>query len=577
MAATLEAADHWGAALLVPVSGSVALALFGVDGTLWVVAGLLAVAAVVVAVDAILGGHAGAGFFRSRAGRLLASPAFPHRLWPALLAFLAMSAWLLWHASRAVGPGPVTRLDPADLRRFETFTREEFRQAPLPHHRLEGVQDPPGDAVLATTQAAAPDVKGYGGPINLVLSIGTDGHVRRVGVQSHRETPSYVRGLPAFLKALVGRDAREPLAVTDPMALDAMTGATVTREAALRALDRTREALAAQVLGLPAASSQAAPPWWRPFTEARVWYVLLSLVGLVLVHRSGSPAARLAFLVAAVGLGGIYFNIQSSTSWLLTLARGEWPIWEGNAAMWLLGAGVLVLAVLFGPIYCAHLCPFGALQEVASRVSARLGALSRPAQSVSVRVRGLKYALLVFVVLALFARVPAQALRFDPLVTAFSGRWEGVGSVVAILALAGSLLVFRFWCRVFCPVGAFFLLFNRAASFLRLVPARRYGACDLDVQGPADLECLQCNRCAREAPATRPMGRGVRPVAWAALLIASAAAIAWSFWTASGAVEAAPDASRRALRTVPTDTIERLIQEGRLSDKEAQYYVPVEP
>ncbi len=575
--ATLEAADHWGAALLVPVTGSVALALFGVDGTLWAAAGLLAVAAAVVAVDGLAGGRVGARFFQGRAGRILASPAFPHRVWPALLTFLALSAWLLWHASRAAGPGPVTRLDPAELRRFETFTREEFREAPLPHHRLEGVQAPPGDAVLATTQAAAPDVKGYGGPINLVLSVGTDGHIRRAGVHSHRETPSYVRGLPEFLKALLGRDAREPLAVTDRVALDAMTGATVTRDAALQALDRTREALAAQVLGLPAASPRPSAPWWRPFTQPRVWYVVLSLIGLVLVHRVGTPWVRLAFLLVALVLGGFYFNIQLSTSWLLGLARGEWPVWEGNAAMWLLGGGVLALALLFGPVYCAHLCPFGALQEVIGRASARLGVLSRPAPAWSVRARALKYAVLALVVFALFTRVPASFLRFDPLVTAFSGRPEGAPAVVAVLALAGSLVAFRFWCRVFCPVGAFFLLFNRAASFLGLVPARRYAACDLDVRGPADLECLQCNRCAREPPATPAMGRGLRRFAWAALVLATAGVVAWSLWTASGSIEAAPDASRRTLRTVDTQTLLRLIQEGRLSDKEAQFYVPAGP
>ncbi len=578
VAATLEAADHWGAALLAPLTGSVVLALAGVEGTLWVMAGLLGVAALVLAADAWLAGRAGARFFGSRLGRLLSSPAFPHRLWPAFLAFLAISAWLLWHQSQGAGPGPVTRLDPAQIRRFETFSREEFRQAPVPHHRLSGVQEPPGDAVLATTQAAAPDVKGYGGPFNLVLSVGTDGHVRRVGVLSHRETPSYVRGLNTFLKALVGQNARNPLAVADREALDAMTGATVTREAFLRALDRTREALAAQVLGLPAASAHPEPPWWKPLLEPRVWTVLASLLGLVLVHRWGTPRVRLAFLLTSLVICGFYFNIQLSTSWLLSLARGEWPVWAGNAAMWLLGAGVLVLALLFGPVYCAHLCPFGALQEVASRLSSRLGLLTRAAPDWSVRARGLKYAILVLVVLALFVRVPTAALRFDPLVTAFSGRVEGVGAVVAALALAGSLVVFRFWCRIFCPVGAFFALFNRVASLLGLVPTRRYAACDLDVRGPADLECLQCNRCAREPPATRPMTRGARPPAWAALLLATAGIIAWSFWTGSATrVEAAADASRRTLRTVAPDTILRLIQEGRLSDKEAQFYVPVGP
>lgn len=578
VAATLQASDHWGAAVVVPFTGSVALALYGVAGTLWSVAGLLGVTAALVLADTWLQGPHGHRFFDSRVGRLLSVSVFPYRLWPAILTFLTLSTLFVWHASQGSPPQPKTRLTREELRRVETFDREEFRESPLPHHRLEGVQEPAGDAVLATSQAAAPDVQGYGGPLNLVLSVGTDGRIRRVGVLSHRETPSYVRGLPAFLHALIGRDAREPLAVTDPQAVDAMTGATVTRDAVLRALDRTREALAAQVLHLPAAASAPSQPWWRPLMEPGVWYVVFSLIAVVAVHRFGGPRTRLAFLLLSLFVGGFYFNLQLSTSWLLSLARGEWPVWQANATLWLLGAGVLGLSILYGPLYCAHLCPFGALQEVVSRASFRLGFLSRPLAAVSVRMRGLKYAVLALVVLVLFTRAPAEALRFDPLATVFSGRLEGAGAVVALLALAGSLVVFRFWCRVFCPVGAFFLLFNRIAAFLGFVPPRRYAACDLDVHGPADLECLQCNRCAREPLSPRPMHGLVRPLVYLSLVLAVAGIVTWSLWSGSAArVEAAPDASRRTLRTVNVETILRLIQEGRLSDKEAQFFISLPP
>jgi len=36
---------------------------------------------------------------------------------------------------------------------------------------------------------------------------------------------------------------------------------------------------------------------------------------------------------------------------------------------------------------------------------------------------------------------------------------------------------------------------NRVAGWLGLGPQRSFAACDLDVQGPHDLECLRCNRC----------------------------------------------------------------------------------
>lgn len=576
IAATLEAADHWGAALLVSFTGSVVLALFGVSGTLWAASGLLVCAGIAVVADSYLVSERGMRFFGSRLGRHLAAPGFRYRMWPALLMFGSVALLFVWHASRGRGHEVVTRLSEQELHRFEEFEKQEFVAEPFHHHRLYGLEGPEREGVLATSQAVAPAVKGYGGPINVVVSVGKDGHIRKVGIHSHHETPSYVRGIGRFLKAFEGLDARKTVEVKDPEAVDAMTGATVTRDAVLLAVDQTRAALAAQVLGLEIDAASKGKAWWSPFLEPAFWYVVLSLIGLVIVHFWAGLRVRLAYLCISAVLGGFYFNLQLSASWLLALARGEWPVWHGNAALWLLSAGVIGLAIFLGPVYCAHMCPFGALQEMASRLGARLGLLQRPLDSLYERFRGLKYGVLALVVVALFWGVPQEALRFDPLQMAFSGRLEGAGGFLVGAGLVGSLLMFRFWCRVFCPVGAFLLLFNRFALLIGLVPARRYGACDLGVRGPTDIECLQCNRCVREGPRfVLAEGLG-RRLAYVGIVAACALVVGWSFWSASSKVEAAADLSRRRLRTVDVEKVMRLIQEGKLSDKKAQYYVPGE-
>jgi len=475
------------------VGGVICLAAFGISATFRALAGMVAIAGALAVLDGALSRRRRPS--SRRLWRSLSSPAFPWRWAPAAGAFLALGSLLLWHASREPDPGLSPRLTPEDLRRIEPFSTAVPREDPFPHHRLEGLETGPGGAVVASTQAVAPEVRGYGGPLNLALSVGDDGRIRGAAVIAHRETPSYVRGLPALLQALAGRDARRPLATGDLREIDAMTGATVTRDAVLAALDRTRAALAAEVLGIPAEGAAPKSPWWHSLADARVVWVAVSLLAAVLVHLRGGPRSRLALLAVSAIVGGAVFNLQLSASWVASLARGQWPSWEANGALALLSAGALLLAAILGPIYCAHLCPFGALQELVGRVSERLGWIGRPGPRLSRIARSLKYGVLVLVVLSLFSRRPEGALAFDPLAAAFSGRLEGPGTFLAVTALAGSLLAFRFWCRVFCPVGAFLLMGNRVAGWLGLGPQRSFAACDLDVQGPHDLECLRCNRC----------------------------------------------------------------------------------
>jgi polyferredoxin len=77
----------------------------------------------------------------------------------------------------------------------------------------------------------------------------------------------------------------------------------------------------------------------------------------------------------------------------------------------------------------------------------------------------------------------------------FGGRVTGWMSVLALAVLAASLFYVRFWCRYFCPLGAFLSLTNKLALLERFGPRRRFEHCDLGVHHRFDVDCIRCSRC----------------------------------------------------------------------------------
>jgi polyferredoxin len=87
-----------------------------------------------------------------------------------------------------------------------------------------------------------------------------------------------------------------------------------------------------------------------------------------------------------------------------------------------------------------------------------------------------------------------------------------MGALVAVVLL-GSLVYVRFWCRYFCPLGAFLALGNKLALLQRLAPQRRFEHCDLGVRDEFDLDCIRCGRCLTGADTqVRHRTRRMRPL-----------------------------------------------------------------
>jgi transcriptional regulator of nitric oxide reductase len=162
--------------------------------------------------------------------------------------------------------------------------------------------------------------------------------------------------------------------------------------------------------------------------------------------------------------------------------------------------------------FCGWLCPFGALQELISMVTRRIGIKPRRLRvNVDRRLKWLKYVVLAAVVASLWVapNTTELAIEVEPFKTAISlyfvRDWPYLVWAIALLTL--SVLVYRGYCRYLCPLGAALAVFE---------PLRRWGwiarreacgtpcqtcrhRCDYQSISPtgqvAYSECFQCLDC----------------------------------------------------------------------------------
>jgi NosR/NirI family nitrous oxide reductase transcriptional regulator len=139
----------------------------------------------------------------------------------------------------------------------------------------------------------------------------------------------------------------------------------------------------------------------------------------------------------------------------------------------------LVFALAFGRVFCAGVCPLGAIQEL---TGFRTVKLPKPVESVMAAIPFIYLALAV-----LFAATKSQFIicRYDPFVGIF--RLDAPFTMIifgALLLLAG-IFINRPYCRYLCPYGVLLNLFSRfAGKHLTITPA----------------ECTECRLCEDSCP-----------------------------------------------------------------------------
>ncbi|MBN1947922.1 MAG: FMN-binding protein [Bradymonadales bacterium] len=366
----------------------------------------------------------------------------------------------------------------------QEVVREE---TPFAHYIDQDPEDPERFDIIVESRTIAPDVRGFSGPINLMVAVGSDGRMHRVALLEHQETPAYLREIDRFLARFEGWPVNQPI-VLGSSGLDAMTGATISSRAIATIAEQCRQRIATDILGhreQPAAAATGPIAW-----DTRSIYVLAMLLVGVLVFLRGKKTVRLLFLAVNLALAGFWLNIQFSLWHMTQLLTFQYPP-PSALQLFLLVSGLLLVGTAFGQIHCGLLCPFGALQELLGR----LGLARRASPEADRRSRLVKHVVLVVLLVAFFVSRSGGLLSFDPLQEVFTFHYQPLMIALLAIIVGLSLVYFRFWCRYLCPVGAFWSLFNKLSWARRWVRTKRYNRCDLGVKNRYDPDCIQCNRC----------------------------------------------------------------------------------
>jgi polyferredoxin len=135
--------------------------------------------------------------------------------------------------------------------------------------------------------------------------------------------------------------------------------------------------------------------------------------------------------------------------------------WTRSGVPWSTAPGVVLLVaaalivpwITRKPLYCHHVCPHGAAQELIGRIRPARWQWVLPASVV----RGLEFlplGLLAFTLMVTMIALPLDLAGIEPF-AAYIVRSAGVATIsVAVIGLVASFFVPQAYCRFGCPTGA---------------------------------------------------------------------------------------------------------------------------
>jgi polyferredoxin len=207
---------------------------------------------------------------------------------------------------------------------------------------------------------------------------------------------------------------------------------------------------------------------WR--TAATLGILAFGLL-LALTNLRGISWLRIMFQAVLIGYLGLVSGELLSLAMFVGWAQSGIP-WQNAFGLVALAAAAIALPIAKGNnLYCSHLCPHGAAQQLLPR---RWRIQRLPKRLVSI-LRLTRPLLLAWVVLVAAGNWPFNLVNIEPF-DAYSAAWPT--TIIAVVGLLASLFAPMGYCRYGCPTGA-------VLEYLR-----RHGRSDLWTR--ADLFAVAC-------------------------------------------------------------------------------------
>ena len=244
------------------------------------------------------------------------------------------------------------------------------------------------------------------------------------------------------------------------------------------------------------------------------WFFLLLIAFISINHTLVENGGGISFFSSASLHGVCPFG---GVETLYTFLASGLLVKKIHDASLVLAGIVLVLSILFGPVFCGWVCPLGTVQEWVSKLGRKIFRRRYnhfvPAKLDNI-LRYLRYGVLAWVVYVTATTGTLIFEAYDPYFALFNF-WstEVAWSALAILGVTLLLSVFveRPWCKYVCPYGAVLGITNlfRVFSIKRSeLTCKADGACSIlcPMNIPVDTkktvrdhQCISCLECTSEA------------------------------------------------------------------------------
>jgi hypothetical protein len=295
------------------------------------------------------------------------------------------------------------------------------------------------------------EVTGYRGWTDTLVAFDPAMHV--VGVRSRetqdtREHVGDVKGDPYFLKTWNGKSWDEVARTTPEEAgIEGVSGATMTSMAVAEGIMRRLAAADSALAVRP-------PPFRVKARDVGLALVVAAAVVLAFTGTHGRKWIRRGFQVLVIVYVGFLSGDLLAQSLIVGWAQQGGVPWQmAPGLVLLLGAALAIPWATGKPLYCHHICPHGAAQELISRITPRKWRVALP-RHFAAGLKWLPALLLGFVIVVTMLVLPIDLAHIEPF-DAYLIKAAGVATVlIAVVGLAASMFVPMAYCHYGCPTGA---------------------------------------------------------------------------------------------------------------------------
>ncbi len=379
--------------------------------------------------------------------------------------------------SLAIREGILFRLagERVNLRFPDSITLEEAREIfpealrlePMRGRRESFVVIGAGDRVvghLLRTGHLADRVQGYKGPTDVLIALDETGEtVMTVRIRSSYDTPEYVRDVARDRHYRAKFEGQAVASVADidleSGEIEGVSGATMT---SLAMVESVREALREWRAEAPDSGGGLR------FAARDAGLVIVIVLGLLMAFTDlhGRKTLRRVYQVGLI----VYLGFISGDMLAQALLLG----WTQSGIAWstapglvlLVAASFLVPAATGRQVYCHHICPHGAAQQLLMRWVPKKWRLSLPHALARIGERGLPMLLLFWVLLVGMLGLGFDLAGIEPF-DAYIVRAAGIATIaVFVIGLLVSAFVPMAYCRFGCPTGRLleFVRFRRGGE-----------------------------------------------------------------------------------------------------------------